>query len=187
MARLLQNLMPSKGLARQLPLLLVAAVLSGCILSPPIEPRDEPNYSPRIGPLWPNGIDPYVRVTRDQFANGSIELRAKLFDGNDESELHFLLVSDHDGIIENAIALPAACSSEDDADEYCYGVVDHTVNPCDSGVTIPGTEVITLVVSDRPFRTISPLLSMIEEAPDAIMVTYSWTLNYEAGFCPLDN
>lgn len=114
-------------------------------------------------------------------------MRAELFDGNDESELHFLLVSDHDGIIENAIALPAACSGDEDADEYCYGVVDHTVNPCDSGVTIPGTEVITLVVSDRPFRTISPLLSMIEEAPDAIMVTYSWTLNYEARYCPSDN
>lgn len=157
---------------------LAVLMQTSCILSPDIEPRDEPDLSPRIEPLQPYDKTPVIQVTRENFLD-EIELSAALFDGNDHRELTYLFLSDERG--DPRVA--SAPLNEKRGDEYYFGNVRLSVNPCTGDISIPGTEVITLFVSDRGFSATSPNPQEIVAAEGSIMVAYSWTLKYEAGIC----
>ncbi len=148
---------------------------SSCILTPPISKRVQHNLSPRIKPL--PSYKNVIEVTRESV--GTIDLRADLFDGNDEPELRYLFLSSERG---NQRESSAPLQGKKD-DEYYFGEVDMTVDPCNGAVTIPGTEVITLYVSDKGFYSTSPDPQEIVPVDGSIMVAYSWTLKYEAGIC----
>lgn len=152
--------------------------LSACILSPDIEERVEPALAPRIKPLPPYDKNPVIRVTRDNFIE-EVTLRAELFDPNPHQDLRYIFLSDERGDPR----VSGAPREEKRGDEYSFGEVQLSVNPCTGGVSIPGTEVITLFVSDAGFFSISPNPEEIVPSEDAIMVAYSWTLKYEAGIC----
>lgn len=160
---------------------LAIGLLAGCLMSPDIEPRDEPDLSPRIMPLPPYEKVPVIQVTRENFID-EIDLSAALYDGNDHRELRYLFLSDERGDPRVASAL----LNGKRGDEYYFGTVKLSVNPCTGDITIPGTEVITLFVSDRGFFATSPNPQEIVPAEGSIMVAYSWTLKYEAGICDPD-
>jgi hypothetical protein len=161
-----------------------ATLIGGCILSPPIEPYDEPNLGPRIQPIRPDSKSAVVSVTRESYVeNGRIiTLSAALYDPNEEPELHYLFLSNERGELLNS--RNPRPSQESDAGEYFFGQVELEFDPCaEVQLTIPGTETVTLYVSDRGFFTTSPDPTQIEEVEGAILVAYSWTLKYEAGIC----
>ncbi|WP_133621809.1 hypothetical protein [Bradymonas sediminis] len=160
---------------------LAVVMQAGCVMSPDIEPRDEPDFSPRIAPLPPYEKTPVIEVTRENFID-EIDLSAALYDGNDHRELRYLFLSDERG--DPTVA--SAPLNGKRGDEYYFGTVKLSVNPCTGDVTIPGTEVITLYVSDRGFFAISPNPEDIVAVEGSIMVAYSWTLKYEAGICDTD-
>jgi hypothetical protein len=156
----------------------IALISSSCILSPDIEPREEPDLAPRIEPLPPYEKMPVIEVTRETFFD-TVYLSADLFDGNPHEELSYLFLSDERGDPR----LARAQLNGKRGDEYYFGVVGFSVNPCTGEVAIPGTEVISLFVADRGFTSTSPIPEEIVANDGAIMVAYSWTLKYEAGIC----
>lgn len=159
---------------------LAAICVTGCLASPPIEPRDEPNVPPMIQPYLPDETSTSIDVTRESFPDGEVTLAAELFDGNDETDLHYLLMSDERNFFDESRTGP---SVEESDDLYAFGDVSYSFEPCSEQVDIPGTEVITLYVSDRGFQSTSSDPRDIVPVEGGLMVTYSWTLNYEAGFC----
>lgn len=188
MAHLLHNLIGRTGRTGRLSASALAVVLvvsaSACVMSPPIEPRANTNVSPRIDPQVP-WDRPVIEVTREELAkaNGQIELSAALYDGDHEPELRYLFLSDISGNPTAARAPFEQKQDPEEGDEYRYQTVKRTVFPCNGDASIPGTEVITLFVSDRGFDSISPDPAEIIPAEGGIMVAYSWTLRYEADIC----
>lgn len=181
MARLVHNKFTRPAPAvRRATLAALALVVfpAGCIFSPDIEERHEPQLSPRIKPLPPYDKAPVIHVTRENFID-EITLRAELFDGNPHVDLRYIFLSDERGDPRVAGAPRGAKRG----DEYSFGEVELAINPCTGDVSVPGTEVITLFVSDLGFFSISPNPEQIVPADGAIMVAYSWTLKYEAGLC----
>lgn len=155
--------------------------LAGCIISPSIESRDEPNLPPRIKPLLPDEKSSVERVTREKYSNGEVVLAAELFDANNEMELHYLFLSDERGILEQ---LRTGGAVEEFGAEFYFGRAELNLEfPCGGEVNIPGTEVVMLYVSDRAFLATSPNPQDIVEEEGAWLVSYSWTLRYEAGLC----
>ena len=192
MARLLQTLNMVRELKSgswsvlvvQAVLFCLAALISGCILSPPIEPYDEANLGPRIQPVRPDSQSAVKSVTREFYEESAfvITLSANLYDPNPEPELHYLFWSDERGeLLSSRNPRP---TQDADLDEYYFGQVELEFDPCtEVQLSIPGTETITLYVSDRGFYTTSPDPTQIEVVEGAILVAYSWTLKYEAGIC----
>ncbi|MFP4598285.1 MAG: hypothetical protein ACLFVJ_08535 [Persicimonas sp.] len=169
------------GRAARVVMSLGLLLVAGCILSPPIEPRDEPNLSPRIQPFLPDDKSAVVPITRESLQRDpEVQLAANLYDANNEPELFYLFLSDEEGII--AQSETGGAVGELGA-EFFFGPVDYTFAPCDLEISAPGTEVITLYVSDRRFQSLSPVPREITEAEGALTVAYSWTLKYEAGIC----
>lgn len=160
--------------------LILAVASTGCLVSPPIEPRDEPNLSPRIRPYLPDETSTSIDVTRESYPDGEVTLAAELYDGNDEVELSYLLVSDQRGILEQSRTGP---SVEETNGEFAFDDVVYSFEPCGEPVGVPGTEVISLYVADRGFQSVSPDPRDIVPVQGALMVTFSWTLFYEAGLC----
>jgi hypothetical protein len=155
--------------------------LVGCIVSPSIEARDDPNLPPRIKPLLPDEKSSVERVTREKYNSGEVELAAELFDANNEMELHYLFLSDERGILEQ---LRTGGAVEEFGAEYYFGRAELSLEfPCGGEVNIPGSEVVTLYVSDRAFLATSPNPQDVLEEEGAWLVSYSWTLRYEAGLC----
>src|SRR5690554_2263847 len=154
---------------------------TGCLMSSDIEPRDESAISPRLMPLTPYVKVLVIQVTREDFID-EIDLSAALYDGNDHRELRYLFRSDERG--DPRVARAPLNGKR--GDEYDFGAVKLSVNPCTGDITIPGTEVITLFVSDRGFFATSPNPQEIVPVEGSIMVAYSWTLKYEAGICDPD-
>lgn len=132
-------------------------------------------------PLPPYEKMPVIQVTRENFID-EIDLSAALYDGNDHLELRYLFLSDERGDPR----VSSAPLNGKRGDEYYFGIVKLSVNPCTGDVAIPGTEVITLYVSDRGFFATSPNPQEIVPVEGSIMVAYSWTLKYEAGICDPD-
>jgi hypothetical protein len=159
----------------------LAVLASGCLLSPPIEPYDEPNLGPRIQPLLPDQRSAVQDVSREYLEKneGVVALSANLYDPNDEPELFYLFLSDVRGDLFDS----RNPMQYRDGDEYFFGQVEIDLDPCSDVVTVPGTETVTLYVSDRGFYTTSSDPTEIVEVDGAIMVAYSWTLKYEAGLC----
>jgi hypothetical protein len=174
----------SSALVCQAVLVCLALSASGCILSPPIEPYDEANLGPRIQPIRPDPKSAVKNVTREFYEESSflITLSASLYDPNPEPELHYLFWSDERGeLLSSRNPRP---TQEADRDEYYFGQVELEFDPCtEVQLSIPGSETITLYVSDRGFYTTSPDPTQIEVVEGAILVAYSWTLKYEAGIC----
>lgn len=165
---------------------LVGAILfSGCMLSPPIEPREEPNLSPRIRPFRPDEKSAVLRVTREMIEEDrEVVLEAELFDPNNESQLHYLFLSDEQNVL---VQSDTGAAVEEIGAEFYFGSVQVRFDPCANEVSIPGAEVVTLYVSDRGFQSISPDPNQIVEAEGALMVAYSWTLKYDAGICDFND
>lgn len=155
--------------------LLVLSTAASCLLSPPIETRQEANLPPLIQPQSKNAT---ISVTREK-ATSQVTVSAELFDPNEEPRLFYLFLSDEQGNLLTSQKLARAAVD----DMLFYGSVSLTVDPCTSGVPVPGTEVITLYVSDRSFQTTSSNPDDIVIADGAFLVAYSWTLRYEDGIC----
>lgn len=157
-----------------------AVFLSGCLMSPPIEPvPPEINQPPYIDPDRILPGEEIITVTSGE----EITLEAsQLFDPNAEPFLFYAWIAEGGWLAQNARTSLSADQGDLHRDLYYrFDGISLQFNPCNPNVRDKSSETIFLYVSDRSFVEVTNTTVTLEEG--AYLEVWAWVFQIQPGAC----
>ncbi|MBA2663458.1 MAG: hypothetical protein H0U74_14315 [Bradymonadaceae bacterium] len=186
----IQTLNASEILARVLhcclPGLTLVGLVSGCLLTPPIEPQEpEMNYPPFIDPDFVRPEREVIRVEREVGRVGVPPIRVSVetfLDPNAENVLYYAWIGKRLGLIEQAQVGPnLEQTSLYKGIFYQFGRVEIEIDPCIDRLRGVDSETLWVFVADRRFVRVAGDGVQVEAG--GYLDSHAWVFEFDAGLC----